>query len=81
MGQPDFALGGTSIYAGGTLPAAPTGGSFTSSSTDLYCTPSFALGDYVWFIKINVGGGSDITPATYPLVSVVQTLVSSSFLN
>lgn len=74
----NFGAGGTSIFAGGVLPAAPTGGTFTSSPTDLYVDPAFALGDYIWFIKITVGG-TDYFTATNQLISIVTTLNTNSF--
>lgn len=74
----NFGAGGTSIFAGGILPAAPTGGVFTSSPTDLYVAPNFMLGDYIWFIKITVGG-VDYFTASNQLVSIVATLSTNSF--
>lgn len=72
--SPNFAAGGTNIYAGGTLPAAPSGGVFTSLPSDLYVNPSTeVLGDYVWFIKMTVGG-TDYYPPTNKLVSIVNTI-------
>jgi hypothetical protein len=71
--SPNFAAGGTGIFAGGTLPAAPSGGVFTSSPTDLFVANSETLGDYVWFIKITVGG-VDYFPSTNQLVSIVNTI-------